>query len=65
MEMSKKDTAGMAERAFGAVFGAYGLRCVTGGNPGFKVEEMQLGEDNVPFFPYIHPDAETGISKAS
>lgn len=23
----KKDTAGMAERAFGAVFGAYGLRC--------------------------------------
>ena len=35
----KKDTAGLAERAFGAVFGAYGLRCVTGGKPGFKVEE--------------------------
>ena len=59
----KKDTAGMAERAFGAVFGAYGLRCVTGGNPGFKVEEMQLGEDNVPFFPYIHPDAKLALAK--
>lgn len=53
----KKDTAAMAERAFGAIFGAYGLRCVTGGSPGFKVEEMQLGEDNVPFFPYIRPEA--------
>lgn len=40
----KKDTAGLAERAFGAVFGAYGLRCVTGGKPGFKVEEMQLAK---------------------
>ena len=59
----KKDTAGIAERAFGAVFGAYGLRCVTGGNPGFKVEEMQLGEDNVPFFPYIHPDAKLALAK--
>ncbi|WP_215701620.1 extracellular solute-binding protein [Clostridium sp. MCC353] len=59
----KKDTAGMAERAFGAVFGAYGLRCVTGGSPGFKVEEMQLGEDNVPFFPYIHPDAKKALAK--
>lgn len=53
----KKDTAGMAERAFGSIFGAYGLRCVTGGGTGFKVEEMQLGEDNVPFFPYIRPEA--------
>lgn len=59
----KKDTAGMAERAFNAVFGAYGLRCVTGGKPGFKVEEMQLGEDNVPFFPYIHPDAKLALAK--
>lgn len=59
----KADTAGMAERAFGAVFGAYGLRCVTGGNPGFKVEEMQLGEDNVPFFPYIHPNAKLALAK--
>ena len=59
----KKDTAGIAERAFGAVFGAYGLRCVTGGNPGFKVEEMQLGEDNVPFFPYIHPNAKLALTK--
>ncbi|MFR1833529.1 MAG: extracellular solute-binding protein [Lachnospiraceae bacterium] len=59
----KKDTAGMAERAIGAVFGAYGLRCVTGGNPGFKVEEMQLGEDNVPFFPYIHPNAKLALEK--
>ncbi|MBS6646218.1 MAG: extracellular solute-binding protein [Clostridiaceae bacterium] len=59
----KKDTAGMAERTFGAVFGAYGLRCVTGGSPGFKVEEMQLGDDNVPFFPYIHPDAKKALAK--
>lgn len=59
----KKDTAGMAERAFNAVFGAYGLRCVTGGKPGFKVEEMQMGEDNVPFFPYIHPDAKLALAK--
>ena len=53
----KKDTAGMAERTFGAIFGAYGLRCITGSNPGFTVGEMQLGEDNVPFFPYIRPEA--------
>lgn len=58
----KKDTAGMAERAFGAVFGAYGLRCVTGGSPGFNVSEMQLGEDNVPFFPYIHPKAKEALA---
>lgn len=57
----KKDTAGMAERAFGAVFGAFGLRCVTGGTPGFIVEEMQLGEDNVPFFPYIRPEAKQAL----
>ena len=56
------DTAGLAERSFGAIFGAYGLRCVTGGNPGFKVEEMQLGDDNVPFFPYIHPDAKKALA---
>lgn len=53
----KKDTAGLAERSFGAIFGAYGLRCVTGATKGFKVEELQLGEDNVPFFPYIRPEA--------
>ena len=33
----KADTSGMAERAFNAIFGAYGLRCVTGGIPGFNV----------------------------
>lgn len=54
---SKKDTAALAERAFGSIFGAYGLRCVTGGFAGFNVEEMQLGEDNVPFFPWIRPEA--------
>lgn len=59
----KKDTAAMAERTFGAVFGAYGLRCVTGGNPRFKVEEMQLGEDNVPYFPYIQPKAKEVLAK--
>lgn len=59
----KKDTAGMAERAFGAIFGAYGMRCVTGGNTGFKVEEMQLGEDNVPFFPYTRPEAKEALTK--
>lgn len=58
----KKDTAGMAERAFGAVFGAFGMRCVTGGGTGFKVEEMQLGEDNVPFFPYIRPEAKEALT---
>lgn len=58
----KKDTAGMAERAFGAVFGAFGVRCVTGGFPGFTVEEMQLGEDNVPFFPYIRPEAKEALT---
>lgn len=57
----KRDTAGMAERAFGTVFGAFGLRCVTGGVPGFNVEEMQLGEDNVPFFPYIRPEAKQAL----
>lgn len=58
----KKDTAALAERAFGSIFGAYGLRCVTGGFPGFKVEEMQLGEDNVPFFPWIRPEAKEVIT---
>lgn len=58
----KKDTAGMAERMFGAVFGAFGLRCVTGGSPGFIVEELQLGEDNVPFFPYIRPEAKEALA---
>ncbi len=53
----KKDTAGMAERTFNAIFGAYGLRCVTGAQPNFKIEEMQLGDDNVPFFPWIRPEA--------
>lgn len=57
----RKDTAGMGERAIGAVFGAFGLRCVTGNAPGFKVEEMQLGEDNVPFFPYIRPEAKQAL----
>ncbi len=59
----KKDTAGAAERIFGAVFGAFGLRCVTGtgAGSGFIVEEMQLGEDNVPFFPYIRPEAKQAL----
>ncbi|GLC79721.1 extracellular solute-binding protein [Lacrimispora brassicae] len=57
----KKDTAGMAERAIGAVFGAFGLRCMTGGTPGFLVHELQLGEDNVPFFPYIRPEAKQAL----
>lgn len=61
----KKDTAGMAERAFGSVFGAFGLRCVTGNAPGFRVEEMQLGEDNVPFFPYIRPEAKQALEVLS
>lgn len=58
----KRDTAGMAERMLGAVFGAYGLRCITGGNPGFIVQELQLGEDNVPFFPYIRPEAKDALA---
>lgn len=60
----KKDTAGAAERIFGAVFGAYGLRCVTGvgAGSGFTVEEMQLGDDNVPFFPYIRPEAKEALT---
>ena len=60
----KKDTAGAAERIFGAVFGAYGLRCVTGvgAGSGFTVNEMQLGDDNVPFFPYIRPEAKEALT---
>ena len=60
----KKDTAGAAERIFGAVFGAFGLRCITGvgTGSGFTVEEMQLGEDNVPFFPYIRPEAKEALT---
>lgn len=60
----KKDTAGAAERIFGAVFGAFGLRCVTGvgAGSGFTVSEMQLGEDNVPFFPYIRPEAKEALT---
>ncbi len=59
----KKDTAGAAERIFGAVFGAYGLRCVTGvgAGSGFTVEEMQLGDDNVPFIPFIRPEAKKAL----
>lgn len=58
-----KDTAGAAERVFGAVFGAYGLRCVTGvgAGSGFTVEEVQLGEDNVPFIPFIRPEAKEAL----
>ena len=60
----KKDTAGMAERSFNAVFGAFGLRCTSGlsTTSGFVVEEMQLGEDNVPFFPYIRPEAKEALT---
>lgn len=60
----KKDTAGAAERVFGAVFGAYGLRCVTGvgAGSGFTVEEVQLGDDNVPFIPYIRPEAKEALA---
>ncbi len=53
----QNNTYGMAERTFNAIFGAYGLRCVTGGSKAFKVEEMQLGDDNIPFFPWIRPEA--------
>lgn len=58
----KKNTAGMAERTFNAIFGAFGLRCVTGAQPNFKVGEMQLGDDNVPFFPWIRPEAKTVLA---
>lgn len=58
----KKDTAGMAERAFNGVFGAFGLRITSDSAPGFFVEEMQLGEDNVPFFPYIRPEAKEALA---
>ncbi len=58
----KNDTAGMAERTFGAIFGAYGVRCVTGGNTGFKVEEMQLDEQGLPFFPYITERAKEALT---
>lgn len=60
----RKDTAGIAERAFGGVFGAFGLRCVTGTgtSSGFLVDEMQLGEDNIPFFPYIRPEAKEALT---
>ena len=56
-----KDTAGMAERAFSAIFGAYGLRCVAGTNSGLQTQEMQLDEDGLPFFPYIHPRAKEAL----
>ena len=58
----KKDTAGMAERGFNAVFGAYGLRIVTGAKTGFKVEEMQMDEDGLPFFPYVRPEAKEALA---
>lgn len=58
----KKDTAGIAERGFAPVFGAFGLRITSGSTPGFLVEEMQLGEDNVPFFPYIRPEAKEALA---
>ncbi|NLZ68433.1 MAG: extracellular solute-binding protein [Spirochaetales bacterium] len=58
----KKDTAGMAERVFSAIFGAYGVRCVTGAIPGFKVEEMQLDEQGLPFFPYIDSRAKEALT---
>lgn len=57
----KKNTAGMAERAMNGIFGAYGLRIVTGAGKGFKIEEMQLGEDKVPFFPSIRPEAKQAL----
>ncbi len=55
------DTAGIAERSFANVFGAFGLRIVTGGNTGLKIEELQLGDDNVPFFPSIRPEAKDAL----
>lgn len=58
----KKDTAGLAERSFSAIFGAYGLRIVSGATPGFKVEEMQLDEQGLPFFPYIDPRAKEALA---
>ena len=56
-----KDTAGMAERAFSAIFGAYGVRCVSGTNSGFITEDMQLDEKGLPFFPYIDPRAKEAL----
>ena len=47
------DTAGCAERVFSAVFGAYGLRVSTSNGVGFRVEDMQLDAEGLPFFPYI------------
>lgn len=58
----KKDTAAAAERAFASVFGAFGLRVTSDSTPGFLVEEMQLGEDGVPFFPYIRPEAKEALT---
>lgn len=60
----KDDTAGMAERTFGAIFGAYGLRCTTGTAKGSGfTTTMQLGDDNVPFFPFVRPEAKEVLAK--
>lgn len=58
----ENDTSAMAERSFGAVFGAYGLRCYTGSGSSFRVGELQLGRGGVPFFPYIRPEAGAVLS---
>ena len=65
MGTERKILQGMAERSFNAVFGAFGLRCTSGlsTTSGFVVEEMQLGEDNVPFFPIHTPRGERGAHR--
>lgn len=57
----KRDTAGMGERAMNGVFGAYGLRVTSGAKTGFMVEDMQLDENDVPFFPTIRPEAKEAL----
>lgn len=60
----KNDTSGMAERTFGAIFGAYGMRCTTGiGKGSGFTTTLQLGEDNVPFFPFILPESKEALAK--
>lgn len=58
----KRDTAGMAERAMNGIFGAYGLRITAGATPGFMVEDMQLDDNGVPFFPTIRPEAKEALA---
>lgn len=58
----ENDTSAMAERAFGAIFGAYGLRCWTKTGSEFLIGQMQPENDGTPFFPYIRPEAKDALS---